>query len=116
MREVLSRARAGEEGAQLALDVYVHRLAAAVAAMVASLGRIDALVFTGGVGARAARVRELAVARLGFLGVAIDPARNGDVNGDGDVSASGAAARTLVIEAREDLEIARQTRGLLAGG
>ena len=84
--------------------------------MVASLGGIDALIFTGGVGARAARVRELAAARLGFLGVAIDPARNGDVTGDGDVSAGAAQTRTLVIEAREDLEIARQTRGLLARG
>jgi acetate kinase len=116
MREVLAGAQAGEGRAQLALDVYVHRLAASVAAMVASLGGIDALIFTGGVGARAARVRELAAARLGFLGVAIDPARNGDVTGDGDVSAGAAQTRTLVIEAREDLEIARQTRGLLARG
>jgi acetate kinase len=116
MREVLARGAAGDAGAQLALDVYVHRLAAAVASMVASLGGIDALIFTGGVGARSARVRELAVARLGFLGVAIDRQRNGETDGDGDVSQDGADARTLVIVAREDLEIARQARGLLAHG
>jgi acetate kinase len=116
MVEVLSRGDAGDAGAQLALDVYLHRLAAAVAAMVASLGGIDALIFTGGVGARSARVRELAVARLGFLGVAIDRQRNGATFGDGDVSEAGADTRTLVIVAREDLEIARQTRGRLARG
>ncbi len=116
MPEVIARVDAGDHGAQLALDVYVHRLAAAVAAMVASLGAIDALIFTGGVGARSARVRELAVGRLGFLGLALDPDRNGEVDEDGDVSASGAHARTLVIVPREDLEIARQARGVLAHG
>jgi acetate kinase len=116
MREVLARGDAGDAGAQLALDVYVHRLAAAVAAMVASLGAIDALIFTGGVGARSARVRELTVGRLGFLGLALDPERNRDPHGDVDVSAGGVHARTLVIVAREDLEIARQARGLLAQG
>lgn len=114
MREVLARGDAGDAGAQLALEVYVHSLRAAIAAMVAALGAVDALIFTGGVGARSPRVRELTVERLGFLGLAIDAGLNRSVADDGDVSAQGAAARTLVIVPREDLEIARQTRGALA--
>jgi acetate kinase len=73
------------------------------------------LVFTGGVGEHSAAVRERAVAGLAFLGVEIDPRRNAEPGGDADVSSSSASARTLVIAAREDLEIARGVRELLGG-
>jgi len=92
MRELLERQ---DGAAQLALAVYIHRLRAGIAAMVASLGGLDALVFTGGVGEGAARVRELACAGLDHLGVGTP------------------AVRVLTVRAREDLEIARQTRALL---
>jgi len=112
MREVLARAAGGGD-ARLALDVYVHRLRAGIAAMAAALGGLDALVFTGGVGERAPAARAAAAEGLGFLGVAIDEAANAEAVGDADVSAPGASARTLVVLAREDLEIARQVRGVL---
>jgi acetate kinase len=83
--------------------------------MVASLGRLDALVFTGGVGEHAPAVRAAAAAGLGFLGVRIDSRRNEDVHeSDADVSAGDASVRTLVVRSREDIEIARQVRALLA--
>jgi acetate kinase len=110
MREVLGRP---DERARLALDVYAHRLRAGVAAMVAALGGLDALVFTGGVGERGPAIRRAAANGLGFLGVALDAARNEAADGDADVSARSAAVRTLVVRAREDLEIARQVRALL---
>jgi acetate kinase len=113
MREVLARAGAGDGEARLALDVYVHRLRAAVAAMASALGGLDALVFTGGVGERSAPVRAMAADGLGFLGVAVDAARNDAAQGDADISASGAPVTTLVVAAREDLEIARQVRAVL---
>jgi acetate kinase len=114
MREVLARAGAGEERARLALDVYGHRLRGAVAAMAAALGGLDALVFTGGIGERSAPVRAAAAEGLGFLGVRLDPERNAeDAGEDRDLSAPGAAARTLLVHAREDLEIARQARAVL---
>ena len=113
MREVLARADAGDDEARVALGVYLHRLRAGVAAMVAALGGLDALVFTGGVGERSAPVRAAAADGLGFLGVALDAARNDAPDGDADVSPDGAAVRTLVVPAREDLEIARQVRALL---
>jgi acetate kinase len=115
MREVVARADAGDDDAGLALGVYVHRLRAGIAAMTAALGGLDALVFTGGVGERSGPVRAGAADGLGFLGVALDAARNAAADGAGDVDVSGpdARVRTLVIAAREDLEIARQVRALL---
>jgi acetate kinase len=113
MREVLSRIGLGDQRARLALDVYVHRLRGAIAAMAAALGGIDAIAFTGGVGEHAPEVRRQAVAGLGFLGLAIDEAANAATTADADISSSDASARTLVISAREDLEIARQVRGVL---
>ena len=115
MRLVLARADAGDDRALLGLDVYVHRLRAGIAAMAATLGGIDALVFTGGVGQHAAPVRARAIDRLGFLGIAIDRGRNEAAAGDADVSADHAAVRTLVLEAREDLVIAGEVRAVLEG-
>jgi len=113
MREVLSRADAGDESARLALDVYVHRLRAGIAAMAAALGGIDALVFTGGVGEHSPEVRSQTAAGLAFLGVSLDSSRNEDTHGDGEIGADLAAVRTLALTAREDVEIAWQVRAVL---
>ncbi len=110
MREVLLRVEADERSALLALDVYVHRLRAGIAAMVAALGGLDALVFTGGVGERAPAIRTRTVAGLGFLGLALDERHNSSASFDAEITGAGAEARALVVRAREDLEIARQAR------
>ena len=114
MRDVLAGVESGDPDSALAFDVYVHRLRAGIAAMAAAVGGLDTLVFTGGVGERSAPVRAAAAAGLGFLGVTLDPERNEAATGDADISAGGAAVRALVVEAREDLEIARQVRAALA--
>jgi acetate kinase len=114
MRDVLARADDGDARAELALEVYIHSLRAGIGAMTAALGGLDALVFTGGVGERSAAVRELTTAGLSFIGVAIDELLNSAAGPDADVSAAGASAATLVLAAREDLEIARQVRATLA--
>jgi len=113
MRDVLAAAAAGEPAAVLALDVYLHRLRAGIAAMAAALGDLDALVFTGRVGERAHEVRSRAAAGLGFLGVGLDDAANAAAAGDADIGAPGARVRALVVESREDLEIARAVRAAL---
>src|SRR4030095_4013425 len=110
MQAVLSRA---DPEARLAVDVYVHRLRAAIAAMAAAMGGVDTLGFTGGVGEHAAEIRARAAAGLGFLGVALDPDANAQATADAEIGAPGAAVRTLVVTAREDLEVARQVRELL---
>jgi acetate kinase len=115
MRVVLEAAGRGREDARLALDVYVHRLRAGIAAMAAALGGLDALVFTGGVGEHAPPVRAAAAAGLGFLGVALDEEANAATQGDGDIGVPGAEVHCLVVTAREDLEIARLARAVLAG-
>jgi len=113
MREALARAAAGDAPATLALEVYTHRLRAGIAAMAAALGGLDALVFTGGVGQRSADIRARTADGLEFLGVAIDARRNADAAGEAEITHSGASVRTLVLPAREDLEIARQARAVL---
>jgi acetate kinase len=116
MRDLRSAAARGNPGARLALDVHAHRLRAQIAAMAAALGGLDTLVFTGGIGEHQAQARAEAASGLAFLGVAVDASRNAAARPDCDISAAGAAVRTLVIAAREDIEIARQTRAALAAG
>jgi acetate kinase len=114
MRAVVARAADRDVEAQLALDVYLHRLAGAVAAMAAAARGIDVLVFTGGVGERSAPVRAGAAERLGWLGVAVDPARNGDANERDAADITTGTVRVLVLAAREDLQISHEVRQLLA--
>jgi acetate kinase len=94
----------------LAWQVYVHRLRREIAAMAAAMNGVDVLVFTGGVGEHQPAIRAAAAAGLTFLGVRISPPANED--GRTDISAPGAAVRTLVLPAREDVEIARQVRSI----
>ncbi len=114
MREVAARAAGGNDDAQLGLDVYAHRLRAMIASMAASLGGLDALAFTGGVGERSTEVRELAADGLRFLGVELDRVRNQAATGDAEIGVPAGAVAVLVVASREDLEIADQVRRLLA--
>jgi acetate kinase len=114
MRTVLHNLADGDEPATLAIDVYTHRLRAGIAEMTAAMGGLDALIFSGGVGENAPPVRARTAVGLRFLGVAIDDAANEAIAADCDISLPGAGVATLVIKAREDLEIARQVRVLLA--
>ncbi|MGH3196409.1 MAG: hypothetical protein ACRDOH_13450 [Streptosporangiaceae bacterium] len=83
--------------------------------MAAALGGLDCLVFTGGAGENSPEVRALAMSGLGFLGVQADAARNESGSGDREIGPPDAPVRSLVISAREDLEIARQVRSVLSG-
>jgi acetate kinase len=113
MAEVLNRARAGDPAATLAHDVYVHVLTREIATMTASLGGLDVLVFTGGVGEHAPEIRTATATRLAYLGIVLDVTANATATTDTDVTASDAPVTTLVVTAREDLEIAQQVRSLL---
>ena len=112
MRALLKRVERGRRSARLAVDVYLHRLRASIAAMAAALGGLEALVFTGGVGENAPLIRQRACAGLGFLGLQLDATRNRDPHGDADISERGSPVRLLVVKAREDIEIARETRAV----
>jgi acetate kinase len=114
MREVLRRMEEGDANAQLGFDVFVHRLRAEIGSIAAALNGPDALVFTGGIGQNSPKVRSAAADGLGFLGIAIDAVANSTIAGDGDVSTAEARVRTLVVQAREDIEVAREVRGMLS--
>jgi acetate kinase len=113
MRDVSRAAQDGQPAAQLAIDVYVHRLRREIAAMAAAMNGLDALVFTGGIGEYDPAIRAAAVAGLEFLGAGIDQERN-SATSDADISDADATVKVLVVTAREDIEIARETRAVLA--
>ena len=113
MRQVLEAESSGDAEAALAVEIYLHRLRAAIAAMAAALGGLGVLVFTGGVGEQAAPLRARAVAGLGFLGIALDDEANEHCAPDAEITAAGSEVRSFVITAREDLEMARQATELL---
>jgi acetate kinase len=113
VREIEAAEDSGDEQASLALAVYVHKIAAAVASMATSLGGLDAIVFTAGVGENSARVRARICERLSFLGVEIDSAHNAEAELDTDIATASAPVRVLVIRAREALMVARAVRQVL---
>ncbi len=100
--------------AQLALAVFAHRVAGAVATMTASLNGLDAIVFTAGIGEGSAHVRADVCRRLGFLGVDLDTEANRTAVADVDVGTPSSRVRVVVLRAREDLVAARAARELLA--
>jgi acetate kinase len=114
MRQLLAARAAGDEPAGLAVAVYLHRLRAKIAGMAAATAGTDALVFTGGVGEGSGIIRAEACAGLDWLGIILDPEANNAVDAaDAEISAPGAPVRTLVVHAREDLQIADECRQLL---
>lgn len=112
MREVLAASRNNQD-ARLAIEVYVYRLRQTIGAMAATLGGVDGLVFTAGVGEHAAQIREQACQNLGYLGLQLDTVANATCKPDADVASAASAARILVIATNEDLVILRETRRLL---
>ncbi|MEV0612522.1 acetate/propionate family kinase [Nonomuraea sp. NPDC050404] len=110
-RDLVAAERDGDAAAGLALAVFAHRVSREIAAAATSLERIDALVFTGEIGWDQPEVREAVCGRLGLLGV-LPPAR-GELHDDGPVSADGAAVPVLVVQVREELQLARECLRLL---
>jgi acetate kinase len=108
MRQIGEAITQGNERSQLALDIYIHRLRAGIGAMLASLGGLDALIFTAGVGENSAVVRAAACEAFGFLGLKLDAEKNQHSPVDEDIAAVDSAARVLVIHTQEDWEIARE--------
>ena len=114
MREVMAARAAGNERARLAFDVFTHRLCREIGGMLVSLGGLDALVFTGGIGENSAELRAAVCGRLIFLGLRLDPERNAASLADADVAKSDSAVRVLVVRTAEDWEIACECRRMAA--
>ncbi|MGI5428691.1 acetate kinase [Streptomyces sp. CA-179760] len=116
MREIRRRVDEGDEQAELAFDIYIHRLKKYIGAYYAVLGRVDAVAFTAGVGENAAPVREAALAGLEELGLVVDGERNA-VRGEEArlISPEGSRVAVAVVPTDEELEIATQTYALVIG-
>jgi acetate kinase len=113
LREVIIAMDAGDADARLAYDVYVYRIQTSVAAMCTALGGFDGLVFTGGAGEGAPRLRADICDGLDFLQVRLDGSRNHASQADRPISPEGSVPAVLVVHAREDLEIVRHVRELV---
>ncbi len=112
MRQVLA-AQPESADARLAIEIYVHRIRQTIGAMAATLGGVDALAFTAGIGEHSGEIRQRVCENLGYLGLNLDHQANRDCQPDADVSLPGSGARLLVIATREDLTIVRETRKLM---
>jgi acetate kinase len=116
MRQIKKAIEEGNSRAQLAFDVYVHRLRSHIGAMLPSLGGLDALVFTGGVGENSALVRSAAVEAFEFLGVKLDEQKNQASPADTDIAVTDSAIRVLVVHTQEDWAIASECWKLAKSG
>lgn len=112
MRDVLEAAEKSNARAKLAFEIFIHRLQKGIAAMAASLGGLDAIVFTAGIGENSAAVRSASCAKLGFLGVELDQNKNASAEPDLDIAAPDSRVHILVIRAQEDWAIARECERL----
>jgi acetate kinase len=108
MRDVIDAMRKGNERAKLAFDIFVHRLVVEIGAMAASLGGLDVLVFSAGIGENSPEVRAASCAKLAFLGVEVDDSKNSTAKLDVEISPPDSKVRVLVIHAQEDWSIARE--------
>jgi acetate kinase len=113
MRQIMAAIGQGNPRAKLALDIYIHRLRACIGSMLASLGGLDALVFTAGVGENSPVVRSGACEAFKFLGLQLDPALNESHPVDRDIATPDSAVRILVIHTQEDWAIAQATQAVL---
>jgi len=116
MREILSAIEAGNADAQLAFDVYAHRLNQEIGSMLGTLGGLDALVFTAGVGENTPLLRTRVAERFAFLGIHLDEPVNGRSPADTEISTPASAVRVLIVRTEEDWEIARECHRLNAEG
>jgi acetate kinase len=108
MREVLAAAAKGNARAKLAFDIFIHRLQSEIGSMAASLGGLDVLVLTAGIGENSPEVRQAVCTKLKFLGIELDSDANAAAKPDADIATPGYRVRVLVIAAQEDWAIARE--------
>jgi acetate kinase len=114
VRAIMTAIDEGNSRAKLAFDMYVHSLCRNMGAMLGSLGGLDAVVFTGGVGENSAAIRAGACEAFEFLGLKIDSAKNAKSPKDTDIAAIDSAVRVLIVQAQEDWAIAQECWGMLA--
>jgi acetate kinase len=110
MREILDRAAKGDDHADLAIEMFCYRIKKYIGGYTAVLGRVDALVFTGGIGENAPPIRQRVCEGLEHLGIVVDRTKNTAPTGEiADINEDGAPVRVLVVPTDEEWEIAQQS-------
>jgi acetate kinase len=115
MRKITEAMQAGNPRAQLAFDVYTHRLLREIGGMLTVLGGMHALIFTGGVGENSVPLRQIVCDRLAFLGLKIDASQNAQPKLDQDIATPDSKVRVLIVRANEELQIAKECHRLVSG-
>ncbi|NQY26154.1 MAG: acetate kinase [Piscirickettsiaceae bacterium] len=114
MRKVLIQREQGDRNSQLALDMYCYRIKKYIGSYIAVLGHVDALIFTGGVGENAAKIRWQACDHLNGLGIEIDAIRNEQIADDMvEISCTDSRVKVMVVRTNEELQIAREVNSFL---
>jgi acetate kinase len=108
-RIIFPKAQAHDRRAKLAMDVFIHRLRAGVGSMLASLGGLDALIFTDVIGETEPVVRERLCDALRFLDLRLDPSLNASSPADTDIAAANSSVRVLIIKGQENWQIAAES-------
>jgi acetate kinase len=116
MRKVEEAMLAGNSRAQLAFDVYTHRLVREIGGMLTVLGAVDAIVFTAGVGENSVQLRQIVCHRLAFLGLKLDLSKNAQPTLDQDVATADSKVRVLIIRANEEWQIAKECHRFVTDG
>lgn len=114
MREILQAKANGDKNATLAVDLYVHILSKGISSMAASLGGIDLLAFSGGIGENSAEIRERVCHALSFLNVDVDSKKNETSRIDEEISLNKSKVRVFRIQANEEWLIAKETLKLIS--
>jgi acetate kinase len=110
MREILGQSEKGNDRAALAIETFCYRIKKYIGAYHAVLGRLDAVVFTGGIGENASAIRQKVCRGLGHIGVNVDPGKNNAVKGSVvEIQQDGFPVKVLVVRTNEEREIAQQT-------
>ena len=116
MREVFDKREKGDKRAKLALDIYTYRIKKYIGSYYAALGRLDAIVFTAGIGEHSPDVRKISCEGLENMGIIIDVKRNNSYkNGIGEISTADSRVKVLVVPTNEELRIAQETKKIIDG-
>jgi len=108
-RLIFPKARANDRRAKLAMDVFIHRLRAGIGSMLASLGHLDALIFTDVIGESEPVLRERVCSTFGFLGLRLDAGLNASSPADTDIAAPHSTVRVLIVASHENWQIAAES-------
>jgi acetate kinase len=115
MREIIAEMQSGDKKAKYAFDVFCYRVKKYIGAYAATMGGLDGIIFTGGIGENSPDVRQASCENLGLLGIQIDDSLNRSEAKEKNISADGSRTAVLVIPTNEELVIALDTMEIVQG-